>query len=309
MQWKPQMSAPLAERMEETWIETREREEKPRISRRRQWAVRMIGRSMKMSGVYNRGYTNFRNLSLYEETWILPSLPLPQYKLLHLSDLHLDLDPSYLPLIRQRIEEAEADLVVVTGDFADRMNRTEETVTQLAKSLLADLTTPLFASPGNHDTFALLKKLEAAGIPILINESRYLETLSGVLQLSAVDDAHAYTGWKFPAIKGDASILLCHTPALAPLAAQHGFDFMLSGHTHGGQICLPGGWGLYHSTRLPRDLIVGRWRRGNLQGYTSRGTGGCQLPIRYNCPPEITLHVLQWEARKAPSQIDETRDR
>jgi predicted MPP superfamily phosphohydrolase len=68
---------------------------------------------------------------------------------------------------------------------------------------------------------------------------------------------------------------------------------MLSGHTHGGQVCLPGGIPMTLSADLPRKLGSGPWRHHMLQGYTSRGAGTCLVPVRFNCPAEITLHRLE----------------
>ena len=76
------------------------------------------------------------------------------------------------------------------------------------------------------------------------------------------------------------------------------FDVLLSGHTHGGQICLPGGAPVTLSAVLPRSLGSGPWRHHGMIGYTSTGTGSSVVPVRFNCPPEITLHEL----RRSPSR-------
>lgn len=68
---------------------------------------------------------------------------------------------------------------------------------------------------------------------------------------------------------------------------------MLCGHTHGGQICLPGGMPLTYNARCPRQLGRGPWRWGEMQGYTSPGAGSCVVPVRFNCQPEITVHRLE----------------
>ncbi|MCK7581816.1 MAG: hypothetical protein MZV65_43480 [Chromatiales bacterium] len=67
---------------------------------------------------------------------------------------------------------------------------------------------------------------------------------------------------------------------------------MLCGHTHGGQICLPGGFPLTWDARCPRRLAAGAWRHGALLGYTSVGAGTSVVNARLNCPPEITVHTL-----------------
>jgi uncharacterized protein len=71
-----------------------------------------------------------------------------------------------------------------------------------------------------------------------------------------------------------------------------GFDLMLSGHTHGGQICLPGGVPILLGADLPRAFGAGAWRHGGMAGYTSVGAGSSVVPVRFNNRPEITLHRL-----------------
>ena len=96
------------------------------------------------------------------------------------------------------------------------------------------------------------------------------------------------------AIPADAtSILLAHSPEIFRHAAYAGFDLMLSGHTHAGQICLPGGRPLMCNARCPRYVCAGAWRFEQLQGYTSAGSGVSVVDVRFNCPPEVTLHVLR----------------
>jgi predicted MPP superfamily phosphohydrolase len=85
------------------------------------------------------------------------------------------------------------------------------------------------------------------------------------------------------------------TPEVYCEAERAGFDVMLSGHTHGGQICLPGGIPITLDAKLPRHMGKGAWRYGKLSGYTSVGAGSSVVPVRFNCPPEITLH--HFEAR------------
>jgi len=81
-------------------------------------------------------------------------------------------------------------------------------------------------------------------------------------------------------------------PQVAKEAATLGYSFLICGHSHGGQICLPGGWALVRNAPVPRHLLAGPWNVGGMPGYTSRGTGTCGVPARLFCPPEITVHVL-----------------
>src|SRR2546430_848369 len=93
--------------------------------------------------------------------------------------------------------------------------------------------------------------------------------------------------------RGEFSILLSHTPEVYRQAAHANFDLMLSGHTHGGQICLPGSIPIKLEAVLPRRMGAGAWRYPNMTGYTSVGAGTSVLPVRLNCSPENTLHCLR----------------
>ena len=76
-------------------------------------------------------------------------------------------------------------------------------------------------------------------------------------------------------------------------AAAAGFDLLLGGHTHGGQICLPGAIPITLDSVLPRRMGSGAWAYRGMIGYTSVGVGSCVEPVRLNCPPAITLHRLR----------------
>src|SRR5262249_3099762 len=90
--------------------------------------------------------------------------------------------------------------------------------------------------------------------------------------------------------------LLSHTPEIYRQAAHAGFDLLLSGHTHGGQICLPGGIPITLDSVLPRYMGSGAWTYHRMPGYTSVGAGSSVVAVRINFLPELTLHHLQCSA-------------
>jgi predicted MPP superfamily phosphohydrolase len=117
------------------------------------------------------------------------------------------------------------------------------------------------------------------------------------MYLAGIDDAHYYRVDNIEkaasGIPHDGfSILLSHTPEVYRQAAHAGFDVFLSGHTHGGQICLPGSIPITLGSVLPRRMGSGPWQYGAMIGYTSVGVGCAAVPVRFNCLPEITLHRL-----------------
>ena len=134
--------------------------------------------------------------------------------------------------------------------------------------------------------------LEAMGIRMQLNECVVIE------RGGRIDDAHFYRVDDIEKTADaisheDFSILLSHTPEIYLQAVDAGFDLLLSGHTHGGQICLPGGIPLTLDATLPRSFGSGAWKYKDMVGYTSVGAGSSVVPVRFNCPPEITLHHLR----------------
>jgi len=91
----------------------------------------------------------------------------------------------------------------------------------------------------------------------------------------------------------EVRILLSHTPETYAEAEDAGVDYIICGHTHGGQVCLPGGIPIITNAKCPRSFCSGSWEYRKMLGYTSRATGSSGLSVRFNCPPEITIHKLE----------------
>jgi predicted MPP superfamily phosphohydrolase len=133
---------------------------------------------------------------------------------------------------------------------------------------------------------------------VLLNESVAIDRDNSSIYLVGVDDAHFYRADNIEkaaaAVPHDCvSVLLSHTPEIYRQAAHAGFNLMLSGHTHGGQICLPGGIPILLEANLPRAFGARAWRHAGMAGYTSAGTGSSVVPVRFNSRPEIALHQLR----------------
>jgi predicted MPP superfamily phosphohydrolase len=140
--------------------------------------------------------------------------------------------------------------------------------------------------------------LEEMGIRMLLNEAEALVRGDQRIHLVGVDDAHYYRldniEKAVSQLSGDEfSILLSHTPEIYRQAACADFDLLLSGHTHGGQICLPGAIPITLDAKLPRRMGSGVWKYRDMAGYTSVGVGSSIVPARINCLPEIALHHLR----------------
>ena len=190
------------------------------------------------------------------------------------------------------------DLCVLTGDFRGKtFGPFEATLNGIAR-VRAHLKGPVYGVLGNHDTIQMIPGLEAMGIRMLLNECETIARGDQRIYLAGIDDAHYFrvdniekAGSQIP--DGEFSILLSHTPEIYRQAAHADFNLLLSGHTHGGQICLPGSIPITLDSVLPRRMGAGAWQYHNMIGYTSVGAGSSIVAVRLNCPPEITLHHLR----------------
>lgn len=254
---------------------------------------------LRLSGLAGAARQGFLDVRLTEQTWHLKRLhpAFDGFRLLQLTDLHLDLDPALTPVIAARIRETPHDAVVITGDFRNSTAGPFDRCVHETSHVLAPLALHRWGVLGNHDFIEMAPALERIGLPILLNESACIERDGARLWFAGIDDPHFYKTHDMEAARrsippGECSILLAHSPEVYPEAGDH-FDLQLSGHTHAGQLCLPGGRPVIVPCKVPGKFVRGRWRHGNLQGYTSPGTGSCGVAARLNCPPEITLHVLR----------------
>ena len=258
-----------------------------------------IRNSLRVTGLYGRAQRNASRIRLVRHDITLAGLPVAfaGYRILHLTDMHVDMDDRTTHAIIERIRDVDYDLCVMTGDYRAKTFGSYQAVLDGMEAISVHLQRPIYAVLGNHDTIRTVPYLETLGIRFLLNESVVLERAGQALYLAGIDDAHYYQLHNLDkataAIPDDAcSVLLSHTPELYRHAAHAEFNLMLCGHTHGGQICLPRGVALTWDARCPRALAAGRWDYRNMAGYTSVGAGTSVVNARLNCPPEITLHTL-----------------
>lgn len=260
----------------------------------------MIEVMLRVTGTYRLGLANAAKVELRHNIVRLGKLPsaFDGFTILHLSDLHADLCG---PAMRRAAELAHGldyDLCVLTGDYRGRTHGDCKPCLEAVASLHESLHGDVYAVLGNHDSITMVPDLEALGVRVLLNECVVIERGKASIYLAGVDDAHFFRADNIEKAaagipQGCVSVLLSHTPEIYRQAAHAGFDLMLSGHTHGGQICLPGGVPILLEADLPRAFAAGAWRHAEMAGYTSVGTGSSVVPVRFNSRPEITLHRLE----------------
>jgi predicted MPP superfamily phosphohydrolase len=256
--------------------------------------------ALKMTGLFWRGRRNADRVELRFNTVDARELPAPfdGFSILHMSDFHCDRSKGAMLHLARLLPSLTYDVCVLTGDFRGGTHGPFAPALAVMSELMRSMRRPVYGVLGNHDSIRMVPSLEKMGITMLMNEADVIERGGQRLHIAGIDDAHFYRaddiGKAAACIPHDEfSILLSHTAEIYREAAGAGFNLLLSGHTHGGQICLPGGIPITLDSALPRRLGAGRWQHRHMHGYTSVGAGSSVVPVRFNCPPEITLHHLK----------------
>ena len=264
------------------------------------WMYKLLEIILHGTFLYKRGQRNAVDMQVTHHDIPLPHLPdaFDGYTILHLSDLHLDYKPAIYEALIKRLGDVVYDLCVITGDYRRSTFGPFEACMEIMTEVRKHIRDPVYGILGNHDFIEMLDLFETMDLPILMNETVPIERDGDVIYLVGVDDPHFYLADNLEKALADVppeavKILLSHSPELYQEAAYSGCDVMFSGHTHGGQVCLPGGKPVIVNARCPRTLCSGPWRFKQMTGYTSRGIGSSGLDVRFNCPPELVLHRLK----------------
>ncbi len=219
------------------------------------------------------------------------------FRIVHLSDIHHSPFTS-LEHINRAVEianELKPDMFVLTGDFVSHEREYIEPMAHAMGNLQSEFGT--FACLGNHDhrtdAESVTRHLREAKITVLINEGFRFSARGASFWLCGVDDYSVGKPDLRLALRGsfpdEMKLLLAHNPKFLYRAARASIDLMLSGHTHGGQIRLRED----ERKILPRRKSAsGLYRRKDSQMYITRGIGTVVLPVRFGCPPEISLLEL-----------------
>lgn len=229
-----------------------------------------------------------------------PDLPaaFDGYRILHLTDLHLDNLLDTAAALADCIVEIEHDLCVITGDIRDNIHAPMEPLIERLAHVVSAIQARegVFGVLGNHDSAAMVVPMESLGIRVLLNETVSLTRGEDTVHITGLDDVHRFETQAAHAALNAApegyGIALVHSPEVAYRAADR-HRLYLTGHTHGGQICLPSQRPFATGLKRHRDLASGVWRHADMVGYTSRGIGACVIPFRTFCPGEAVLVTLK----------------
>jgi len=197
------------------------------------------------------------------------------------------------------INSMKPDCIIIAGDFVNSM---AEEVYPFAEAF-SDLKAPfgVYGVLGNHDYYTrnvdlVAREVIAGGIKLLVNDRVDFQKGNAKIHLLGVDDvgnrrraAQLFDQAARGTFEGTPKILMCHRPYYFEEAAQRSIDLTLAGHTHGGQIVLARiGNEVIAPARMASPYVAGLYSIGSSRMYVSRGIGTVGIPVRINCPPEIT---------------------
>lgn len=233
------------------------------------------------------------------------------YRIVQLSDLHMERwdDWDTLDGVVDSVNALEPDLIVLTGDYVDRTVRGIETALRLRLGRLR-ARDGVLAIMGNHDYWdegdAVRAVLAEAGLKEISNRVHTLWRGDEALHICGVDSAtemRARLDLVMRDLPADGpAVLLAHEPDYAFVSAANGrFDLQLSGHSHGGQVRIPGLMQLVLPP-LGRRFIRGHYRVNNMHLYVNRGLGVSGMHVRFRCRPEVTLLTLNAPVLAAASR-------
>ena len=275
-----------------------------------------------LSALLYWGYAHTFDIQVTHTRIELAGLPaeFDGYRIALISCIHTDSFGLRERILRDKLRGLDADLLVIAGDFRRKGCAASDTLASCRK-IFEGLSFPdgMVACKGNHDRRGMFAGLEEIGIRVLFNQcySVHRDRL-GPAEGSSTDGSEGSVALTFvgvgPARYHDPDWLaalrqarapglrigLCHSPDGVVSASRHPIALLLCGHTHGGQVCVPGLGPLVTETRL-----VGPEFASGLVGYedtlvyVNRGIGWTSLPVRFRCPPEISMLTL----RRVPEPV------
>jgi predicted MPP superfamily phosphohydrolase len=252
--------------------------------------LELFGSALAFTPWHARGVRNALDLELTQLELKIAGLPaaFDGYRILHVSDSHLDILPAVADVAARLLDGIEVDLLALTGDIHGRERHPLSQSVEPLKRVLAGVTVRdrRLAILGNHDPVEMVEALEGMDFEVLVNRTTALSRGGAVVHVTGLDDVHNFYS---PAARAaldqrfdGCRIALIHSAEMADHAAAAGCALYLCGHTHGGQICLPGGRAVFTQLARCRHAVLGVWREGAMVGYTSPGLGVSRPTVRFN---------------------------
>lgn len=228
----------------------------------------------------------------------------PTLNILQLSDLHLENISITPDQLYNKLKHEKLDLIALTGDFLDRKRSIPKLVPYLKVLNKLEATHGIYAVLGNHDYILrdknlrmLIETLEAHNCNVLNNQSKTIIVQGNPVNIIGIDDfstKRSDLSTSYANVKQGTNLVLTHDPNIVLQMKNYHFDYLLSGHFHGGQICYPKAYHLIKMGKLPRmNIIKGLHVMDGKPFYINEGLGQTSFNIRIGSRPEITLHTLE----------------
>ena len=211
----------------------------------------------------------------------------PSHRIIQITDIHHKSDRAYLESVVRKINALSPDVVLFTGDLIENARYVAE-----ALEIIGQIKSPIYAVPGNHDYWSgadfgvIGQSLAATGGALLLDQQA--TCANGSIHLSGDACMHLGDVNRFIPRPGAFNILMIHYPVFVEGVRDHRYDLILAGHSHGGQVRIPFYGPLITLNGVGRyDLGLFKTPAGPL--YVNPGLGWLEIPLRFNCRPEITV--------------------
>lgn len=222
--------------------------------------------------------------------------------ILHLSDLHVERLSISADDLLAKVNGKPIDLIALTGDFLDRVESIEPFLNYLDEIVQLKPRYGVYAVFGNHDYCIephlpqLKREMETRGCHVLVNDHHTINVAGKKLNIIGIDDyysGHSDLARAYRNVGDGVNLVLTHDPTIVLKMHAYNFDYLLSGHFHGGQILYPKAYHLNRMSDLPKKKIIkGLHFYERKAFYISEGLGQTGINIRLRSRPEITVHTL-----------------
>ncbi|MBW8035244.1 MAG: metallophosphoesterase [Planctomycetes bacterium] len=248
------------------------------------------------------GQVNALKVKLEQFDLACPSLPaaFDGLRILLVADPHIDNTDALVEKIIKAVDSVAYDICILGGDYtfgrAWKNAIDYSNLETIAKYLVSR--SPVYGVLGNHDIYDVGELLETIGVIMLVNDNAGIDRDGEKIYISGLDDCHYFGADDIKLTdesieEGVFKIMVSHSPETYKKAADAGYALYFAGHTHAGQVCLPGQKAIVRGTSVPTRILNGLWHHGKMTGYTSRGVGTSGIPVRFFCPPQIPLITLR----------------
>jgi len=267
------------------------------------WYRGIFGVFLRAGFTISTLFSNTIDIRAENVEFVFSNLPkeFDNVSVLFITDLHLDGVGTLADRVVNIVSEIDYDYCIMGGDYSDSRDQdyshAYSQIKQIAEMLREK--SRVFGILGNYDRYSIAKVLDGCGVEMLMNEGICLERNGDKIYLAGIDDSSHYKADDIALADSNAwdgafKITVCHSPSKYKEAAKAGYSLYLTGDTHGGQICLPGGFVLFPGPTAKRKMVKGKWNYKSMIGYTSRGVGTSRINVRYFCLPEITVITLRY---------------